>query len=29
MAMLEEVWSGQAPFSEPMLWDLRFVEGSR
>jgi len=29
MAMLEEVWSGQAPFSVPLLWDLRFVEGSR
>jgi len=28
MAMLEEVRAGKAPFSEPLLWDLRFIERS-
>lgn len=29
IAMLEEVWSGEPSFSEPPLWGLRFIEGSR
>jgi creatinine amidohydrolase len=29
VAMLAEVRAGKAPFSEPVLWDLRFLEGSR
>ena len=28
MAMLEEVRAGKPPFSEPILWDLRFIERS-
>jgi creatinine amidohydrolase/Fe(II)-dependent formamide hydrolase-like protein len=29
MAMLEETWAGQPPFSRPPLWSLRFLEKSR
>jgi creatinine amidohydrolase len=29
MAMLEEVRAGNPPFNQPMLWDLRLIEGSR
>jgi creatinine amidohydrolase/Fe(II)-dependent formamide hydrolase-like protein len=28
VTMLEEVWAGKPPFSEPLLWDLRFIERS-
>ncbi|MFN2167079.1 MAG: creatininase family protein [Anaerolineae bacterium] len=28
LAMLAEVKAGQPPFSEPLLWDLRWIEGS-
>jgi creatinine amidohydrolase len=28
LAMLEEVRAGAPPFSTPVLWDLRFIEGS-
>jgi creatinine amidohydrolase/Fe(II)-dependent formamide hydrolase-like protein len=29
VAMLEEVWSGKPPYSDPLLWRLRFLEMSR
>ena len=29
VTMLEETWAGMPPFSEPLLWSLRFIERSR